>query len=259
MSARAVVRLATAAIVLGACAGLAPAQGTLERQVKAAGSGTVRLTFAARPGVCGTGQQGYWSGGSARRGTGEVEVECEAGPVRVAMDMADGAPTAVRWYVGGRWGAPGNSRDLGTVGAAEASAYFLALAERGQGKVAREAIVVSTLADSSAPWPGLLRIAKDNARPRDVRTQAVFWLGQAAADAVGPLNDLAHADDEDIEVRKQAVFALSQRPKDEGVPALLAIARGKADARVRKSAIFWLGQSGDPRAVQYFEDVLSKR
>ena len=45
---------------------------------------------------------------------------------------------------------------------------------------------------------------------------------------------------------------------DEGVPALLATARTDKDAKIRRSAIFWLGQSEDPRALAYFEEVLAK-
>ena len=54
------------------------------------------------------------------------------------------------------------------------------------------------------------------------------------------------------------MFSLSQLPKDEGVPKLIAVARTHRDPEVRKQAMFWLGQSGDERAVQFFEDVLKK-
>jgi HEAT repeat protein len=69
---------------------------------------------------------------------------------------------------------------------------------------------------------------------------------------------VAIVDDPDREVRKKAVFSLSQLPKDEGVPKLIAVARTHRDPEVRKQAMFWLGQSGDERAVQFFEDVLRK-
>lgn len=63
----------------------------------------------------------------------------------------------------------------------------------------------------------------------------------------------------DREVREAAVFALSQRPTDEGIPALSRIARQNADPELRRKAIFWLGQSDDPRALQLFEELLTKR
>ena len=65
--------------------------------------------------------------------------------------------------------------------------------------------------------------------------------------------------DPEIEVKKKAVFALSQLPADEGVPKLIEVARTHRNPEVRKQAFFWLGQSHDPRAVTFFEDVLLKK
>ena len=62
--------------------------------------------------------------------------------------------------------------------------------------------------------------------------------------------------DPDTDVKKKAVFALSQLPNDEGVPKLIDVARNNRNAVVRKQAMFWLGQTNDPRALKFFEDVL---
>ena len=62
--------------------------------------------------------------------------------------------------------------------------------------------------------------------------------------------------DPDTEVKKKAVFALSQMPNDEGIPKLIEVAETNKNAEVRKQAMFWLGQSGDPRALAFFERVL---
>jgi HEAT repeat protein len=59
-------------------------------------------------------------------------------------------------------------------------------------------------------------------------------------------------------VKKRAVFALSQLPKDEGVPLLISVARTNRNPVVRKQAMFWLGQSNDPRALEFFEQILGK-
>jgi HEAT repeat protein len=63
-------------------------------------------------------------------------------------------------------------------------------------------------------------------------------------------------DDPETEVKKKAVFALSQLPKDEGVPLLIQTAKTNKNPAVRKQAFFWLGQSKDPRALAFFEQVL---
>lgn len=234
------------------------AQESLSQAVRRIGTGTLRLQFKARPGVCGNGRSMSFMTVDQTRRNREWDSDCEPGPVRVAMDVRDGAPTAIRYYIGGRWASAADAMNLGQVAAADAGTWFVGLAETAPGKVAHEALTLATLADSSTVWPNLLRIAKDERRERELQKSAVFWLGQAASDATAALNGLAEDETGDIEVRKQAVFALSQRPNGEGVPILLTIARGKLDPRVRRQAIFWLGQSGDARAVSYFEEVLTK-
>ena len=88
----------------------------------------------------------------------------------------------------------------------------------------------------------------------------MFWLGQAAGDAAtAGLNNIVLDNSVDREVREQAVFALSQRPSDEGVPALISVARTNKDPELRKKALFWLGQSHDPRALDLFEELLTKK
>jgi HEAT repeats len=91
-----------------------------------------------------------------------------------------------------------------------------------------------------------------------VRGQALFWLAQTAARRAPQAIRAALDDDPEIEVKKKAVFALSQLPKDEGVPLLIGLARSHKSDEVRKQAMFWLGQSGDPRALAFFEDVLAR-
>lgn len=59
-------------------------------------------------------------------------------------------------------------------------------------------------------------------------------------------------------MKTKAVFALSQMPKDEGVPKLIEVAQTNKNREVRKQAMFWLGQSNDPRALAFFEQILSQ-
>ena len=92
-----------------------------------------------------------------------------------------------------------------------------------------------------------------------LRGQALFWLAQRAGQqAVATIANAIDADPE-TEVKKRAVFALSQLPKDEGVPRLIDVARNNRNPEVRKRAFFWLGQSKDPRAVQFFEEILLRK
>ena len=103
----------------------------------------------------------------------------------------------------------------------------------------------------------MIRMAHDDASSH-VRGQALFWLAQKAGKkAVGTITGAIDSDP-DTEVKKKAVFALSQLPKDEGVPKLIEVAQTNRNPAVRKQAMFWLGQSNDPRALQFFEKVLTQ-
>ena len=114
-----------------------------------------------------------------------------------------------------------------------------------------------SLEEDPAALDALVDFAKSDPSAH-VREQALFWLAQkAGARAVATISD-AILNDPDTQVKKRAVFALSQLPADEGVPKLIAIARTQRNPEVRKQAFFWLGQSKDPRALAFFQEVLSK-
>jgi hypothetical protein len=101
----------------------------------------------------------------------------------------------------------------------------------------------------------LVRMARTDRHP-GVRGQAIFWLAQhAGREAVSAITE-AMENDPDVEVKKKAVFALSELPPEDGVPLLIRIARTHANFAVRKEAIFWLGESGDPRALDFLEEIL---
>jgi hypothetical protein len=103
----------------------------------------------------------------------------------------------------------------------------------------------------------LLRMAK-SASDAKVREQALFWLAQKAGKkATGAITD-AIENDPETDVKKKAVFALSQLPKDESVPQLIHVADTNSNPAIRKEAFFWLGQSQDPRALAYLEQVLKR-
>ena len=101
----------------------------------------------------------------------------------------------------------------------------------------------------------ITELARAHASP-SVRGEALFWLAQMAGEKVAGTITAAIANDPDTDVKKRAVFALSQLPKAEGVPLLIDVARKNANPAVRKQAMFWLGQSKDPRAIDFFAEIL---
>ena len=246
---------------------------SLERRVASAPDGTVRFSYAARPGVYGNGRNVIsWDCRDGRHCRNQVEGNvsdldaddwtsaCDSGPVRVALTVRSGAVTDLRTYVGGEWRpATGGVTDFGMVGTRDATGYLLALARHDAGRASERALFAAVLADSATIWPELLKMAREQTLSRKVRRSAVFWLGQAAESAATRgLTDLVDDGGADREVRESAVFALSQRPHDEGVPALIRIVRQNPDPELRRRAIFWLGQSEDPRALALFEELLTR-
>lgn len=262
------------AVALPGVAVAAQDAAAIARRVAGVSEGEVHLAYAARPGVVGDGRSiiAWDCDGSGRcerqqfRGDWDRGMDdwrhwsMQPGPVRVALRVSGGAVTSLRVYVGGGWRSGDSATDLGLVPGPAAARFLLGLArERGTGRGTRDAIFAAALADSVVIWRDLLALARDRTARSDTRKQALFWLGQEAEDAaLRGLDSIATAGDEQIEVREAAVFALSQRPADEGVPALIRIARGPGDTRLRRRAMFWLAQSGDPRAADLFEEILTR-
>src|SRR5579864_57094 len=122
-------------------------------------------------------------------------------------------------------------------------------------RVRDKAIFGLSVSPEPAAVPAMIEVAK-NDRSSRVRGQALFWLAQKAGQKeVSAITD-AIENDPDTDVKKKAVFALQQLPAGEGVPLLIQVARTNKNPAVRKQAMFWLGQSSDPRAVRFFEEVL---
>ncbi|HYW33190.1 MAG TPA: hypothetical protein VE869_16935 [Gemmatimonas sp.] len=245
--------------------------GSVASRVERVTTGTVRMVFAARAGVCGDGMSWYRlrsgntsmmtgtfynSNGSNNR---DVEVTCQPGPVRVVVVRDGGETRQIRTYVGGRWKADTGITDLGTVPAADAAAWLLSVAGTARDGVANNALSSATLADSTDAASALLRIVGDGKRPSGLRSSAMGWLGEVAGDRVAARLDSIAYEPGDREVRKQAIHALSRRPAEEAVPNLLKMAETLPDRELRKTAVFWLARSQDPRAIAWITRAVTEK
>ena len=104
----------------------------------------------------------------------------------------------------------------------------------------------------------LFEVAKGN-EATEVRRQAIRLLGERVSKrSFEFLSATAQSNDGNAEVQVQAVRAISERKAEESVPILIKIARTHPNQMVRKQAIRSLGESGDPRAVDFFKEVLMK-
>jgi hypothetical protein len=262
------VPAAALALLATACVSERTEAQSLAQRVRAAGDGMVELHFAARPGVCGDGRRYFSMGRRSYFGEfnsdRDARMSCQPGPTRVRMRVERGTISDLRVTVGPQVAHEERTTDLGEFGSAEAARWLLAVADTSRSGVARGAITAAVLADSVSVWPQLLALATDTAHAsRSTRHDAMFWVGRfAAAKVTGHGEDIAayeddagDRDDRD-DARDAAVFALSQLRGKEGVEPLLQVARSHKDPQLRQKAIFWLGESGDPRAVALFREIL---
>ncbi|HEY2377133.1 MAG TPA: HEAT repeat domain-containing protein [Gemmatimonadaceae bacterium] len=257
-------------LVLGLLAAVAARTAmaqSLMRRVVNGSDGPVQFTFASRPGVCGDGatfirdgfggnNRIYDGGNFSGHSRGDDWPPCGPGPVRIVASVSGGEIVRLHTYAGPRRAGDSPPRDLGMVSVGDAAGFLTNLVEQAHGRAASDAILPLVLADSIVPWPTLLRFARDEQLPRATRNTVSFWLARGAAAKLG-LAD--RDDDDDDDVRASAVFALSQQPKESAIPELIEVARGAPHPAARAQALFWLGQSGDPRAVDLFEEILRRR
>jgi hypothetical protein len=227
---------------------------SLASRVERVRDGNVAMTFATRPGVCGDGRGGVWTQDGTRSfDVSDRRFTCIAGPVEVTIGRADGQTVSIRQCVACRTRAA-DGPSLGEVPAAAAAKYLLSIARTLAGRNADDAITAAAFADAGNLAPDFKRLIQDESATNGARKQALFWLGQTGEST----QDLIDLDGslKSENLRDQYTFVLSQRRDDPSIDKLMAIARRDPNSHVRKQAMFWLGQSRDPRAIQFFKDIL---
>jgi HEAT repeat protein len=112
--------------------------------------------------------------------------------------------------------------------------------------------------DSPRALDKLFEVARSG-ESSELRQQAIHWLGQKAGErSLAALRDMANSSDADTDVQLQVVHAISQRPAGEAVPLLIQLARTHRNPEVRREAVHRLSQTGDPRALEFIREVLTK-
>lgn len=139
----------------------------------------------------------------------------------------------------------------------EASLDFLA-AHVDDAADAQHIVTAMALHDHPNVVPKLIDLERHD-QHREVRRQAIFWLGQRAGEKAAAELRRAVDEDPDREVREHAVFAISQLPRDRAVPMLIELVKTHRSPAVRKRAMFWLAQTEDPRGLALIEEILLKR
>jgi hypothetical protein len=231
-------------------------------------SGRVRFEFPARRGVRGDGSSIVISNGSSttwrnwRNGADRRDL-CDPCRIQVTLNLRDGEIRRLRYRVGARpRSAPQDLQELGVVQAEVAREFLMRMVNDTANtteNIAEEALEAAILSEAGVPWQELMQLARNNDRSEELRSTALFWLGQEAQDVVTEeLEDFATDDILDLEVRKSAIFALSQHPDTQSIPSLQRIVKEHRHPEIRRSAIFWLAQKESPEVMDFFEEILSE-
>ena len=249
--------LAALAVAISASASSARGQ-SLSNKIASAGDRSVQFSFPARPGVCGDGRS-YISTGSGNfygSFSSNTADQCQAGPVRIVLDLADRNVVALRAFVGALSPAvDAGVTNLGTVTSAEAADYLLGVASRADGRVGHDAIFAALLGDNVDATSRLLEIGRDQNRPLETRRAALAGLGRSDApqlDKIGAaLVQIATNENDVQQVRTTALSVLSRLDHGAGIQPLVQLAGGNMSSWIGRESLRVLSGSGDPRARQF--------
>jgi len=103
----------------------------------------------------------------------------------------------------------------------------------------------------------LMDLAANGQEDVDMRKKALFWAGQSNDVSLERLTAL-YDRLKDRDMKEQMIFVYSQRHEGQALDKLIDIAKHDTDPELRKKAIFWIGQSHDPKAAQYLQEVISQ-
>ena len=254
------------------------AQGTdLARRIASAPDGLVKMTYAAREGVCGDGRSFIAEATSAARGyevwfldgmsmssvSGDIGARCASGPVRLLLVVRDRRVVAVQPFVGPS--SPATERaatDLGTVPVADVSRYLLGLAAQGREEIGRNAILAATIADSVRIAQPLAAIATNKTLAPSVRESALRWVGRTAArdgdrEAMEVPRTIAEDGDDRLEVRERAIRVIGDEP--DGTVYLRSLYPRLDHLTLRERVVRVVGESGTRGDIDWIRGIALDR
>jgi hypothetical protein len=103
----------------------------------------------------------------------------------------------------------------------------------------------------------LMDLAVNEQESVDMRKKALFWAGQSDDVSLERLTGL-YDRMKNRDMKEQMIFVYSQRHEGAALDKLIDIAKHDTDPELRKKAIFWIGQSHDPKAAQYLQEVINQ-
>jgi len=249
----------------------------LARRVNAAPDGLVKMTYAARDGICGDGRSFiadatsaahgwdvWFSDGGSMSGTmNDIATRCRRGPVRLLLVVRDHRVVDVQPFVGPSSVAterPGT--ELGAVATAAVSRYLLDLAARATDDDARNAILAASIADSIRIASSLASMARDRSLAPGVRESALHWLGRVAPregdrDAMRVARSIAEDRDDQVEVRERAIRVIGE--DDDGAAYLRTLYGRLDEPTLRERVVRVIGEHGAKADLDWVRGVALDR
>ncbi|HWL39362.1 MAG TPA: HEAT repeat domain-containing protein [Gemmatimonadaceae bacterium] len=259
-------RLPLLALALAASTVALPSHGlaqNLASRIASSQDRAVTFSYPARPGVCGDGRT-YISTSDNFVGSYSTTTSyerCQAGPVRVVIDLADRTVIALRTFVGGATTEAGVT-NLGTVSSADAADYLVGVAARADGRVGKDAIFAASLGENVELSGKVLEIARDASRPLETRTAALSALRRSDArqmDRIGAaLIQIARNEDDAQRVRSHALSVLGRLDHGGGIQPLIQMASSNSTSWIARESMRALSRSGDPRARQFLRTAVQR-
>lgn len=237
---------------------------SLSDRIGSAGNRPVQFSYKARPGVCGDGRTYISTGAGNYYGSfsSSGSDQCQAGPARVVLDLADRNVVALRTYVGAAETTDAGVTSLGTVTPAEAADYLLGVASRADGRVGRDAIFAALLGDGIEVSSRLLEIGRDAARPLETRRAALSGLARGDSrqlDRIAPALVQIATNESDVQgVRTQALSVLSRLDHGAGIQPLVQLASSNPTSWIGRESMRVVSSSGDPRARQFLRTTAQR-
>lgn len=237
---------------------------SLANRIASVSNRSAQFTYKARPGVCGDGRTYISTGPGNFYGpySSSASEQCQSGPVRLVLDLADRNVVAIRTFVGGSGTLEQGISDLGTVTPTDAADYLLGVAARADGRVGRDAIFAALLGDSVEVTSGLLDIGRDQARPLETRRAALSGLSRSDPRqldrASAALVQIATNENDVQSVRTQALRVLSRLDHGAGIQPLIQLANDNPTSWIGRESMRVLAESGDPRARQFLRTTAQR-
>lgn len=253
-----------------------PYQGSdLARRVTSSPDGLVKMTYAARDGICGDGRsfiadatssaQGldvWFTDGMSVSTIGDLRARCTRGPVRLLLVVRDHRVVDVQPFVGPA--SPSTERAgtaLGTVPVAQIARYLLDLAATGRDDIAREAILAASIADSVRIAGDLATIARNTSVAPEVREQSLRWLGRVGRhegdrDALRVARTILEDRDDRTDVRERAIKVIGE--EDDGLPYLRAVYPRLDEPSLRERVVRTMADIGDSESRRWLRGIVER-